>query len=379
MRDGLAHALGPRVVPDVRGVPRPARRRGRPRARAARRGSGLVLRPRRPVDRARGLPRRCGPSGAPTSSDACRAGRIAIGPVVRAAGLAAAVGRGARAQSARRARASARRSAPVSTRRLHAGLVRAPGAVPAALRRLRPRAVRLLARQRQRDRRAARRPTLWHAPDGSGVARAPSGEGLLRAPPRCPATSTRPRPRLAALGETSHAHARRRGPVDERHRPHAARCAHRRRGAGARAPQRDGRCGAALLDDFARTVADGERAAFRGELPARGREPAAGRVVDAHRLEAAQSPARRQRCSRLGPSRGRRWAGGRGAADESARRCAWRGARCCCNQAHDSICGCSHRRRPRADAGALRRRRGARARDDDARPRAARRSGRRAP
>ena len=62
----------------------------------------------------------------------------------------------------------------------------------------------------------------------------------------------------------------------------------------------------------------------------------------------------------------------------SARRCASRGATLLQNQAHDSICGCSLDGCTTQMERALRRMRGAGARDDDARARAASRAGRRA-
>ena len=110
LRPRLPLPLGSRVVPDLRGVPRPPRRRRRPRARSARGRSGIPLPARRPDGAARGLPG--GPARAARRARARRARRPARHrPVVRAARLAAAVGRGARAQPAARPRRPRRRSA----------------------------------------------------------------------------------------------------------------------------------------------------------------------------------------------------------------------------------------------------------------------------
>ena len=113
----LALPLGPRVVPHVRGVPRAARRRGRSRARARRGRSRLPLPARRPDDRARGLPRGAARARARSSGARSRDGPRRDRPVVRAARLAAAVGRGARAQPARGTPRGRARSGRCSTRR----------------------------------------------------------------------------------------------------------------------------------------------------------------------------------------------------------------------------------------------------------------------
>ena len=144
-----AHALGPRVVPDTRAVPRQARRAaGRP-ARSARARPGLpLLLAGRPDDRRRRLPGR-----APRRSRAAReagarrsaGARTVDGAARRVAGL----GRGARAQPPARAGAR-RRARRISAARLRAGSVRPRRSDAADLRGLRLRRGGAVARRRCR-------------------------------------------------------------------------------------------------------------------------------------------------------------------------------------------------------------------------------------
>ncbi len=219
------------MVPHVRGVPGPARRHRGPRARAAGGGPGVEVPPRRAVDRSRGLPRRpAGPPGRARSRGPERAaGRR---PVVRPTRLAAPRWRDARAQPARGAprRVGTRRGLE---RRVHAGLLRTSGAAPAALRRLRPRTLRLLAGERQRARAARADLHVVRARRERG-ARLPPRPRLLRGrlPPRGRGAGGRG-PRGGARPPRGRAPSAR--AAHERHRPHAPGREHRRRRRGARA------------------------------------------------------------------------------------------------------------------------------------------------
>ena len=159
----------------------PARRHRRPGARAARRGPRAgtsCSTARRSWSRTTS---RCGPTAAPSSRQAVRDGRLALGPVVRAARLAAAGGRVARAQPAggpagggvARARCSTVAYVPDSFGhpaqfpQLFAGFGLGP--------------VRLLARQRRRARPPRARSTAGSRPTAAACSRTTSGAGYFAA------------------------------------------------------------------------------------------------------------------------------------------------------------------------------------------------------
>ena len=177
LRPRLPLPLGPRVVPHVRGVPGAPRRRGRPRARSARGRSRLPLPARRADDPARGLP-----------GDPARAARrrsraaIARGPARRRARGTCSPTRCCR--PARRTCATCSparrrgRARPGVAHRLRARLLRPSGAASAALRRLRHRPLRPLARQRRTRSTTSARRTAGSRPTAAPCA------------PRCCATAT---------------------------------------------------------------------------------------------------------------------------------------------------------------------------------------------
>ena len=221
-------------------------------------------------------------------------------------------------------------------RRLHARLVRPSRAVPAAVRRLRAGTVRLLARQRQRDRRPAARYTAGWRPTATSVLAYHLGRGYFaaaclpreptRRPKAWPGCSDRARRHDGApvmlMNGIDHmlpdAHT---GAVAERWPTH------RRR----RVPRP------------ARRPREGHRRVRPRDVPG---ELIGARVANllpgvwSARLGLKLEIARPSRRCSAGPSRGWRWAQ-RSACPTNARRCtsAWRAL--LQNQAHDSICGCS--------------------------------------
>ena len=227
----LALSLGPRVVPHVRGVPRPARRRDRRGARPASTpipgfrfvldGQAIVLedylevRPERRAELVAGL--RGGPARA-SGRGTCNPTRCSPRGETHVRNLLH--GRAV----AERVRPGRRRVAYVPDSFGH------PGAVPAALRRLRPRSVRLLARQRIRARRARPALPLGRARRQRRCARGISPRATsARAASTPTATSTRPRARLQGRDRPARRRGQRSGAADERLRPPARR-PHDRRG-----------------------------------------------------------------------------------------------------------------------------------------------------
>src|SRR5947207_2290930 len=285
-----AHALGPRVVCAVRGVPAPARHGRRRGARRAR-GRRVVpfLHARRPGDRARGLPR--APAGAGGAPAGAARGRAARGrPVVRAARRAARRRRAARAQPAAgppRLPSLRRRAL---RRRLPARQLRPSGAAAAAARGLRHRDVPLLARARRRARRRRRRLPLARRP--SRGRRVPAAAALrqLRAAEHGRGGGRPGRGDRRALRGPPRAGRMRRDRPRQRLRPPAGAAAAARPVRGARA--------AARVDDDDRPVLR-LRAAARRAARSRGRarrqqapEPPAGRELGAALPEAGERAGR---------------------------------------------------------------------------------------
>ena len=302
--------------------------------------------------------------GRPGAGGARRAARAR--PVVRAARLAAAGGRVARAEPAARAGGWRSRSGAVSTRRLRAGLVRAPGAVPAALRRLRARDRSSTGAATATSSTAWARSTAGSRPTAAACSRYHLGRRATSPPRCCPTTPTTAVDGLLGVLDRLGRGRAAPGAAHERHRPHAARRPHR----GAWPPRSARRTGLdvarGLLDDLVDAIDPSAAREHRGELlGARTREPPARRVVGAPRPEAARTAAPSRRCS-AGPSRGRRSAARSALPDERpSLHAAWRTL--LQNQAHDSICGCSQDAVHRQMHAALRRRRGAGGADAPAR------------
>ena len=259
------------------------------------------------------------------------------GTVVRAARLAAAVGRSARAQPvAGTARRRAVRSGIAD--RLRARLVRPSGPAAADPRRLRHHDVHPLARQRRRARLRSSSPYRWEAPDGSAVEATLLREGYFNAAclPEDAAAAARG---LAALAERLvAAHD---GPallmngVD-----HMLPDAHTGAVAQALAELTGGRVQRGLLED-AVGRGRGERRRFRGELVGARIAPLLPGVWS------TRTPTKlaNRRCETLLEGWAEPWAAlGRRlsaqiADERPALRLAWQGV--LQNQAHDSICGCS--------------------------------------
>ena len=152
----------------VRGVPRPARRRGRRGARSRRRRSRLSLRARRPGDRARGLPR--GAARPPRRARRRTArGPARGGPLVRAARLAACPAGETHVRNLLIGREVAGALGPVSAVGYVPDSFGHPAQLPQLLAGLRARSVRLLARQRRRARQARVRSTAGPRPTASSV------------------------------------------------------------------------------------------------------------------------------------------------------------------------------------------------------------------
>ena len=231
--------LGPGVVPVVRGVPRPARRRGRRGARSGRgrsRDSASCSTARPSCSRTTS---RCDPIGASELVAGLHAGRLAAGPWYVQPDSLLPGGRDPRPQPAAGARGGGRARSGLDGR-VRPRLVRPSRAVPAALRGLRPRPVRLLAGQRRRARhaRAALHVARTRRHDRARVA-APRGV-LLRGRARRRRGSRDAR--SAACGPSSTASSQAGAdPVllDERLRPSPGRHVDRGR---RRAPRRDSAC-----------------------------------------------------------------------------------------------------------------------------------------
>ena len=257
--------------------------------------------------------------------------------LVRAARLVAAGGRVAGAQPAR-GPAGGGVGRRVLDGRLRAGLVRSPGAVPAALRRLRARTRWSTGAATATSSTASARSTAGSRPTAAACSRTTSGAAT--SPPRCcrATPTTAVDGLLGVLGPPRPDRAGARA-AHERHRPHAARRPHR--GGGRRAGATHGtsrRARVCSTTSWTRSTRGPRRVPRRAaRRPAR--QPPAGRVVGAARPEAAPTAAPSGRCSG-GPSRGRRWARALGTPDERpSLHAAWRTL--LQNHAHDSICGCS--------------------------------------
>ncbi len=213
----LPFPLGPGVVPHVRRVPRPARRRGRRGARSARYRPGLQVRARRAGDRARRLPRGAARTAGRARRRAAR-GRLAAGPwYVQPDSLLPAGETHVRNLLLGRQVAGA--LGPVSTVGYVPDSFGHPAQLPQLLAGFGLDPLRLLARQRRRARHARTAVPLVRARRfvGAGLA---ASRGLLRGR----GTRRRPRPRghdRAAAGSdrTDRQGRGRAGAVDERLRP----------------------------------------------------------------------------------------------------------------------------------------------------------------
>ncbi len=186
-------------------VPSPPRGHRRPGSRPPRRRRWVAFRPRRSGVGRRGLPDRPARPTRRTGRRRClRTSRDRT--LVRAARLAAAVGRGPRAEPA----GGARRRAVARARlgcRLHARLVRSPRLVPEPVRRVRAPGLRVLARPRRRT-----------GPPPRGVA-----VGVRR---RVGGDRRPPRGQLSGRGDAG-GRPRRGGRTTGRRRRPRSRCAHR--------------------------------------------------------------------------------------------------------------------------------------------------------
>ena len=136
---GDPHALGPRVVPDLPGLPRAARRRGRSRCSSSCAADPAIAscstgRRSRSRTTSRSV-RRASPSCAARIAE----GRIAIGPWYVQPDSLLPAGE-SHVRNLLEGRRAGEAFGPVSRIGVHARLVRPPRAVPAALRRLRARA-----------------------------------------------------------------------------------------------------------------------------------------------------------------------------------------------------------------------------------------------
>ena len=317
------------MVPHLRGLSRPPRRRGRSRARPARRRSGLPLPARRPDASCSRTTSRSGPQrraeldARARATAGSRSGPWYVQPDSLLPSGEAHVrnllhGRRGRGARSARCRASATCPTPSAIRRSCRSS--SPASASTAFVYWRGNGDEIDAHRRPRT--AGSRPTA--APsratllrDGyfnaACLPRRRRGGRALAWRRRAPAATTRRRSRAA----------------DERLRPHAARRARRRGRRGARATHSATPRRARPARRRARSVPAAALPSVRGELARRAaREPAARRVVDAHRRSSSRTAAAR-RCSRAGPSRGRRSRRIARARPTSVPRCASPGDGCC--------------------------------------------------
>ena len=211
------------MVPDLPGVPRAARRRRRPRARARARPTRATASCSTASRSRSRTTRRSGPGRVAELRARVGRGPHRDRPLVRAARLAAAGGRVARAQPARGA-ARGRGLRTGLARGVHAGLVRAPRAVPAALRGLRPAPPSCTGAATATRSTRFRRSTTGSRPTATALLACHLGKGYFAAAtdPRADAETAAVRVAGAAK-ELAARTQQRRHPADERHRSRAAR------------------------------------------------------------------------------------------------------------------------------------------------------------